>query len=607
MAAYPPYKPQFGIYNNNNFSKQPSGNDGLTIDTAKLYFLQFPNAQTSQTEFLHSIGVGSDATFNGPVVFNEIVTYNQDIEFLANVIVDGTATVTQNLLCDSTATISDVLTCENGIDISTLGTGITFPDNSFQSVAYDDTTVVQIDQANTFQAGFTQTFDGSVDLGDSASVGSSTGTVTGLTINNASLSYLLSPRTNFGLAVINNAGNSTLALSDGGGNVASLTCTAPQTLNFNGASITTTGGANTGAISCTTINTNGNTITGNIYNGTQINGSNFSLRSTVGGGPTNFNYYTSGNCMINMAATDTLLISNLGTSLMTLSPVTGINAYQNLGMNNKAIVNTSNIQIGGLSANYTELTQGGSTFGINNLYPNSSNPQISLAVFNPGGSLTGLTIAGNLATLGTPLSLSGYNITNVGKISGFGASVTTDTPPNNAVPTAIATTQYVETAIASIPSANVPFIYGTTASISWDRVTTGYFNGNYAPSNNGSYDQIQGGTATITFTVPKDPNVYPVVVNANMQGNITYPTGGTNLNASTGQYQPFSSGSTPYGWNGLQMLWGYGCSVQAPILTGGFGVTVNAQTFFSAHLNTNNNVGVNNNPFTTVSFMVYQS
>jgi hypothetical protein len=95
-----------------------------------------------------------------------------------------------------------------------------------------------------------------------------------------------------------------------------------------------------------------------------------------------------------------------------------------------------------------------------------------------------------------------------------------------------------------------------------------------------------------------------------MQGNIVYPTGGTSgtgTGTQYGPYQPFSSGSTPYSWNGLQMLWGYGCSVNAPILTGGYNVTVSAQTFFSAHLNTNSNVNVNNNPFTTVSFMVYQS
>ena len=170
MAAYPKYQPQFGIYNPNNFSRQPTANDGLTIDTAKLYFLQFPNAQTSQTEYLHSIGVGSDATFNGPVTFNETVTYNQDIEFLANVIVDGTATVTGNLLCESTATITDILTCETGIDISVSG-GVTFPDNTTQTTAFIEANYAQLNTDNIFEAGFTQTFNGDVNLNGVTNIG----------------------------------------------------------------------------------------------------------------------------------------------------------------------------------------------------------------------------------------------------------------------------------------------------------------------------------------------------------------------------------------------------------------------------------------------------
>ena len=41
MAQYPVYQPQFGIYNPNNFSKQPTSGDALTVDTAKLYFLEY--------------------------------------------------------------------------------------------------------------------------------------------------------------------------------------------------------------------------------------------------------------------------------------------------------------------------------------------------------------------------------------------------------------------------------------------------------------------------------------------------------------------------------------------------------------------------------------
>lgn len=163
MASYPIPNPQYGIYNPNNFSRQSSSTDALTVDTGKLYFLQFPNAQTTQTEFLHSIGVASDATFNGPVVFNETVTYNSDIDFLANVTVEGTATVMDNLLCESTATVTGILTCETGIDISNSG-GITFPDNTTQTTAFIEANYAQLNTDNTFLATFTQDFNGNVNL-----------------------------------------------------------------------------------------------------------------------------------------------------------------------------------------------------------------------------------------------------------------------------------------------------------------------------------------------------------------------------------------------------------------------------------------------------------
>lgn len=157
MAQYPIYNPQYGIYNQNNFSKQTSGSDALTVDTGKLYFLQFPNAQTTQTEFLHSIGVASDATFNGPVIFNDTVTYNTDIEFLTNVTVDGDATVQGNFLGE-TATFGDVVTCEKGIDISVAPYGITFPDNTTQTTAFIEANYAQLNTDNTFLAPYVQTF-----------------------------------------------------------------------------------------------------------------------------------------------------------------------------------------------------------------------------------------------------------------------------------------------------------------------------------------------------------------------------------------------------------------------------------------------------------------
>jgi hypothetical protein len=115
MAQYPIPNPQFGIYNNNNFSPQPTGQTGLTIDDGKKYFLTFPNAQTTQTEFLNNIGVGGTATFEAPVTFNDIVTYNSNIKFNNNVEVTGTTTLDSTLLALTTSTFDGEITCGGNI------------------------------------------------------------------------------------------------------------------------------------------------------------------------------------------------------------------------------------------------------------------------------------------------------------------------------------------------------------------------------------------------------------------------------------------------------------------------------------------------------------
>jgi hypothetical protein len=157
MAAYPIPNPQYGIYNQNNFSKNPTGQDGLTLDTAKLYFLQFPNAQTTQTEYLHDIGVSGTATFEGPVTFNDTVTYNQDIEYTQNVVVDGDVTIIGNSLME-TGTFQDILTCEKGIDISVAPYGITFPDNTTQTTAFIEANYAQLNTDNVFLQPYKNTF-----------------------------------------------------------------------------------------------------------------------------------------------------------------------------------------------------------------------------------------------------------------------------------------------------------------------------------------------------------------------------------------------------------------------------------------------------------------
>lgn len=458
MAAYPIYQPQFGIYNPNNFSKQPTSGDALTVDTAKLYFLQFPNAQTSQTEYLHSIGVGSDATFNGIVTFNETVTYNQDIEFLANVLVDGTATVTGNLLCDSTATVTDILTCEGGIDISTLGTGITFPDLSVQTTAFVDANYAQKNENNIFEAGFTNTFNGTVNLngvtngvtaplGDNstllattqfvidnsdpapiltnyaqktlATLQTFTGPITfeqsplalGLSLSNNSLNYLIQPRTNYGLTVINSAGNGTLALSNGGSNVASITCTGSQNFDFNGATLE----------DIPSINIGSQTVYAN-FSTNQANGITTLSNNNVGGGFT-FNINGSIPTICDMFAS-------------------GFYIFNTLNMSNNNIIG-----IGAIAGNAGSGVQCNSPFTMgtsNNINMNANN--ITGIGILTGTGLGDITVNSGLNfSTGSGINMGLGSIINCNSITDTtGQFVTTNTPPDNTNNTTIATTAFVK-------------------------------------------------------------------------------------------------------------------------------------------------------------------
>ena len=344
MAAYPIPKPQYGIYNQNNFSPQTTGQTGLTIDEGKKYFLTFPNAQTTQTEYLDNIGVGGTATFENAVTFNDTVTYNADIEFNQNVIVDGTATVGGNLLCDTTATISGTLTAETGIDISVSG-GLTFPDNTTQITAYDDTNAVQNNQNNIFLSPYKQTFQGSNstinttaplqfsnvssgeygglyvdpspnnDLtlysnqsnggltirnvnGNSFTVNPqlnnanffnpivSTGSITGQSLSastTGSQAYNIYTNTSgvdYGLVIANTSGNNgSLTLSNNGGTLTTITSTTNGLTILDGLDVA--GNIGCQAISCSLLNTNGNTITSGAINAGAISGSSLNTTGNI--------------------------------------------------------------------------------------------------------------------------------------------------------------------------------------------------------------------------------------------------------------------------------------------------------------------------------------
>lgn len=117
--------------------------------------------------------------------------------------------------------------------------------------------------------------------------------------------------------------------------------------------------------------------------------------------------------------------SNVMTTYFSISPQE-LDSFTTLNMNNNQIINSGGVQIGGATANtYTQLIQGGSTFGINNLYPSSSSPQISLAVKNLSESLQGLTITSSGVNLNTLLNMNNNNITSVNQINGNGGNLNT--------------------------------------------------------------------------------------------------------------------------------------------------------------------------------------
>jgi len=384
MAQYPIPNPQFGIYNNNNFSPQPTGQSGLTIDDGKKYFLTWPNAQTTQPEYLNDIGVGGAAAFEGAVTFNDTVTYNADIEFNQNVIVDGTATVGGNLLCDTTATVSGTLTAETGIDISVSG-GITFPDNTTQTTAYDDTNTVQNNQNNTFLSPYIQTFQGS---------NSTTNTTGPLQFSNVSSgeygSFYVDPSPNNDLTLYSNQSNGGLTIRNVNGNSFTVN---PQLNNANFFNPIVT----TGSISSTSVN---------ITNSSYFNsGNNTGINNNVSGSLNPFIYFAINDLSnvqtiplyiyynsLLLASTLNMNSNNItncnsitdttGNYVTTNTPTSGDNS-QNIATT--AFVNTAIGAIGG-----------GVSLSGDNVWTNFNNFNVNAGALNTKTYVYGLTPAWNI-------------------------------------------------------------------------------------------------------------------------------------------------------------------------------------------------------------------
>jgi hypothetical protein len=103
-------------------------------------------------------------------------------------------------------------------------------------------------------------------------------------------------------------------------------------------------------------------------------------------------------------------ISNIYTGTSYTTPIMTVTTTA-LNMNTNSITNVNSINIGTVGAGtYTQLTQGGSTFGINNTYPYTSAPQISLAVYNASNNLIGMTLTP------TGVAFSNLNLTSINNV-----------------------------------------------------------------------------------------------------------------------------------------------------------------------------------------------
>lgn len=193
MAAYPKPTGNSGTFNNQSFNN-PDNAGGLTVEEGLKYFVSYPVTQSpsnitannfTTTGFLNVAGTsqfGGDATFIGGA------TITGPLSFSDNIIVEGTVTVDQALLALTTAEIDGELTVNNNIILDydpafpTIKTYIQFSDNTIQDTAFIEANYAQLNTANEFLTGFTQTFSGPVILNGNTTLG------TGLNMNTNSIS-----------------------------------------------------------------------------------------------------------------------------------------------------------------------------------------------------------------------------------------------------------------------------------------------------------------------------------------------------------------------------------------------------------------------------------
>ena len=260
----------------------------------------------------------------------------------------------------------------------------------------------------------------------------------------------------YGLVLANTTGNNgSLTLSNNGGNLTTLTCSAPQTLNYNGGSIT--GLLNlTSNLSYININSAISMASGQAIN---INSSvlylyDAGLNTNIyfAGNQCSFNNggsYT-GNAGFNFALNNNALPSVLSTVLNIASDE--IDMYADLNMNDNNI--TSNIIFTTQLQLLSDLPAGGSVTFYNydpnifalNMFNGTGNA--TLAIQNSGTNIITFNNAG--ITSSESINMNGNDINNITTLNagGLGGYVVTNTPTTGDNSLKIATTAFVQTAIS---------------------------------------------------------------------------------------------------------------------------------------------------------------
>jgi len=488
---YPPVKPNSPIYSYQNFAapntpvSPAQGGSTVTEEWLATHYLQFPNAQGVenfgfQELQLTSSNAGEEAQlYINPNAGVDVVLSTSQTDGSLTIKTPAT-TLNTMVLSPSTGITFGDLTTQNTAFIEAnyaqLNTNNTFLSpyiNTFQgsNATLPSTGPLQISNVSTSE--YASFFVDPSPTYDLTLYTAQTGNTAGLTVRNPNYSFSVNPTANntatfvnpisttysitggslgisttgqdtysiysnstggYGLVLANTTGNNgSLTLSNNGGNLTTLTCSAPQTLNYNGGSIT-------GLLNLTSIYSYININSAiSMASGQAININNSALY--LYDGVLNTNIYFAGNqCSFNNGgsyagnAGFNFALNDSTSSLQTVLNIASaeIDSYTNLNMNSKNILN--------IGTGSTAITQ---PIGTNNttlattafVIANQATPVLTNYAQLTYGSLqtfTGpITFSGNTTGITQPINTNNTTLATTAYVLANGAIYTTSTFTNN--------------------------------------------------------------------------------------------------------------------------------------------------------------------------------